>query len=385
MSTNLNKQINGRKNDQTTIADYIINGSIEIHSKEVFKGFIEKFPNNSALLRIYADILIKDGLKKEAAESYKKAAEISLIEGKTLESLIFRISGWRLSSPNPLETEQFISRLIKKFDNGTHLKSFMEKLSLQEILTFFSGMKIVKYSSGQVVKNTGDMEDSLFFILSGSVRDSVYRMMENDEKKFREPTLFLTEDNFFGQVYPFENDRKCNSHIEAIEPVELISISKQRLIQLCKKYPNIELGLIDLFKIRAQDTVEKDASALRGSQRLKMHQKLHLKVYLKHSTKESIQLRGSSSDISISGICFVLDQTSYNIYLNLINKSDTFNKSMVEVGLLVEDVTLNILGSVAWQREFNSEGRRTMSLGIQFGNLSPKLKGILMCLLSGSN
>ena len=64
--------------DHINIADHIINGSIEIRSIEAFKEILKRFPNNGALLKMYAEMLQKQGLSEEAVRTYAKASKNSL-------------------------------------------------------------------------------------------------------------------------------------------------------------------------------------------------------------------------------------------------------------------------------------------------------------------
>ncbi|NIV99306.1 cyclic nucleotide-binding domain-containing protein, partial [Candidatus Saccharibacteria bacterium] len=78
--------------------------------------------------------------------------------------------------------------------------------------------------AGKVVKEIGDPEDHLFFIVSGRLKDSIYLTLQNERKVFRKPTLTLSENDYFGDIYPFNKEQRSQSYIETLEPVELVKI-----------------------------------------------------------------------------------------------------------------------------------------------------------------
>ena len=51
-------------------------------------------------------------------------------------------------------------------------------------------------------------------------------------------------------VYESKDKTTSKSYIEATTRAELLRITKTNLMKICKKYPNVELRLIDLYKIR---------------------------------------------------------------------------------------------------------------------------------------
>jgi len=383
MHTQKPQLINNQYDDQINIADHIINGSIEIHSIETFKGIIKRYPDNWVLLRIYADMLQKKGLNDTAAKSYAKASKHSLKANKILEFIVLKLLQWRISPPKKLEAQRVMAELKRNMDRGTPLETIFSKLSFQEMIAILSRFEIVHFPAGQVIKRLGDLEDNLYFVVSGTLRDSIFLTIENNEKIYRKPTLYLSENDFFGDIYPFEKENKCKSYIESMKQVVLIKISQTKLIQVCQKYPKIEFGLMDLFKIRTKVCKSDSPAKLRGSQRFQLTLNLNLMVYPKTSPRESINLNGLTSDISISGMCFILDEKSYNLSLNDAPFSDTIYDAKAQINLSVESLALNVAGIVAWSREISFEGRKTLALGIQFETLSPKWKGILIALFNG--
>jgi CRP-like cAMP-binding protein len=125
----------------------------------------------------------------------------------------------------------------------------------------------VRLPAGETFKEIGDSEDNLFFIVSGQLEDSMYLTLQNQGKVFRKPTLILSKNDYFGEIYPFDKEQQSQSYVETLQPTELVSISKEKLIKICRKYPNIELAIIDLLKIRSQLVTSEPSVKLRGAPR----------------------------------------------------------------------------------------------------------------------
>ena len=375
--------IRNQDDDHINIADHIINGSIEIRSVEAFKEILKRFPNNSALIKMYAEMLQKKGLPEEAVKTYAKAAKDSLKAKKILESIVFKLLQWRITTPDTLEAQKEIADLKKNMGQDTPIEIIFGELTFQEIIAIFARIEIEHYTAGNEIRKIGDIEEYLYFVVSGTLKDSIFLTIENEEKIYRKPTIYLTENDFFGDIFPFENENKCRSYIESMEQVVLIKISKKKLMAICQKYHRIELALMDLFNIRSEIDASDSPAKLRRSQRFQLTLSLKLIVYPRPSSKKTINLNGFTSDISISGMCYILDEESYKLSLNNPTFSQALQNAQVQINLSVESLSLNVKGRVAWKREVSFEGRKTLSLGISFEALSPKLKGMLISLFNG--
>jgi CRP-like cAMP-binding protein len=375
--------IDTQYDDQINIADHIINGSIEIRSIEAFKEILKRFPNNWALLKMYAEMLQKKGLPEDAVKTYANASKNSLEANKVLEAITFKILQWRIAKPEKLEAQKELAEIKKNIGEDTPLHIIFGNLSFQEIIAIFSQIEIENYTAGKVIKKIGDIEDNLYFVVSGTLKDSFFLTIENDEKIYRKPTIYRTENDFFGDIYPFDRENKCKSYIESMEQVVLIRITKKKLFAICQKYQKIELALMNLFNIRSKIDVGDPQAKLRRSQRFQLMLSLNLIVYPKASSNKTINLNGFTSDISISGMCYILDDESYKLSLNNPTFSQTLQNAQVQINLSVESLSLTVKGRVAWKREVSFEGRKTLSLGISFETLSPKIKGMLISLFNG--
>ena len=85
-------------------------------------------------------------------------------------------------------------------------------------------------------------------------------------------------------------------------------------------------------------------------------------------------LDGYSRDISVGGICVVLDAK----YANITSIFKTLKNAQINISFPGEAFTLNVWGKIVWSRNVSFEGEKTLALGIQFKEMTPKMSGMLV-------
>ena len=369
------------KIDKNTVA-HIINGVIVINSVELMLNILKKFPAEPSLVRIYADLLLKNKLLEAAVKAYNRAAKLHLDTGKILPAIVAKISQWHIEMPSDQQVQSFLSELNSNNNKTLPLGHFFSKLSIQELKAFCSLFENIRVPSGHVVKQIGDPEDHLFFIVSGQLKDSIYLTLQNQRKVFRKPTLVLAENDFFGDIYPFNKEQRSQSYIETLEPAELVKIPKEKLMRICRKYPNIELGIIDLLSIRSLTNSDEPSDMIRQQTRHKFILRLQLEVYPEHSPDQPIYLEGESEDISIGGMSIIIDSTSAHDSTPIADFDKTIPNAKINVSVLTHTLLLKISGKIAWSREAVLNGAKALSIGMQFDEMSPKIRGLLFALFN---
>ena len=101
---------------------------------------------------------------------------------------------------------------------------------------------------------------------------------------------------------------------------------------------------------------------------------MNLKIWPGTAGYYGLLLDGLSRDISVDGMCIVLDAKYANvptIYKNIKN-------AKIEISMPSEAMTLNVLGSIVWSNEVYQDEQRTMALGIRFEEMSPQMSGLLV-------
>jgi CRP-like cAMP-binding protein len=317
-----------------------------------------------------------------AAKAYNRAAKQYLNNGKILPAMVSKISQWHIEMPSDQNVQSFLSELNSNNNKTLPLVHFFSKLSIQELKALCSLFENIRLPSGQVVKEIGDPEDHLFFVVSGRLKDSIYLTLQNQRKIFRKPTLTLAENDFFGDIYPFNKEQRSQSYIETLEPVELVRIPKEKLMRIGRKYPNIELGIIDLLSIRALTDEGAPSDEIRRQTRQKFALKLQLEIFPEHSPDGALLIEGDSEDISIGGMSIIIDSTEVanNSGVSPLNK--TVTNAKINVSVITHTLLLKISGKIVWSREIAHGGVKTLAIGMQFDEMSPKIRGLLFALVN---
>jgi len=362
---------------QKSIPEHIVDGSIVIDSIDAFGSILKQFPNHPALKKKYADLLFRQNLLDLAAKSYGEAAQLFMESGKMLQALAAKKLQWLIKPPPNKEIHLFLSTLGQKNFDESPLKLFFDKLSSKEVLAIMSGFVRVRLIAGKTVKKAGDRETDLYFVVSGTLKDSTFPFLETKEKVHRKSNIYLTDDDFFGEVYPFNKNHTSTSDIATVTQVELVKISRQKLVQLCRHYPNIEMALIDLFKVRSKSEKKKPPKSLRRAERYQLPIKMILELPPMGPFKSPIAIEGYSSDISIGGICVVLNGRSEHVPNLLGSLSEMKGKNQIRISFPGDTMELKVQGNIVWSHQIHFNGKKTLAVGIQFRENSPKMRGML--------
>jgi hypothetical protein len=234
---------------QLSIAAQIIDGSIKIDSTSEFEKVLQIFPNDPALLRAYGDLLMVKNSPDVAAHSFGKAARLFIDSGMMLQAIVSKSLQWKINPPsNPNEIRQFFSPIKKAGYHETPVNAFFQKLKYQALVAILFPLVKIRLPAGRIVKKAGDEENHLYFIVSGALRATSYQPVEtNGDTVYKKSAFHLSENDFFGAVYPFEDKQLSKSYVETITQTELIKIPKINLMKVCVKHPEVEEALIDLF------------------------------------------------------------------------------------------------------------------------------------------
>ena len=369
------------KIDQNTV-EHIIDGSIVINSIDLMLDILKKFPAEPNLVRIYADLLLKYKMHEAAAKAYNRAALLFLNNGKMLPAIVAKISQWHIEMPSDQHVKSFLSEFDNNHNRELPIGHFFSKLSIHELKALCSLFENIRLPAGHVLKEIGDPEDHLFFIVSGRLKDSIYLTLQNQRKIFRKPTLTLSENDFFGDIYPFNKEQRSQSYTETLEPVELVKIPREKLMRICRKYPNIELGIIDLLSIRSMSDKETPVGEIRKETRYKFTLRLELEIYPEDDPEQAIYLEGDSEDISIGGMSINIDPTNIREPQTVSSLEKTISDSRINVSVVTPTLLLKISDKIAWHRKIVHNGTKTVAMGMQFDEMSPKIRGLLFALVN---
>jgi CRP-like cAMP-binding protein len=371
----------GQLSKQISVAKHIIDGSITIDSVTEFQDMLQIFPNDPALHRAYADLLVRKQLYEAAVQSYRQAAGLYAAAGLLLPAVVCQVLKWRIHPPTDAQTQKFWDILHKSKYHEIPTNTFLACLSHTELVTVMNAMELMRLPAGKTVNKIGDEEIALYFIVSGNIKATTYEPLEKNDFDHRKTSVYLAENGFFGHIYPLNESKLSHAYTESISHAELVRISRNKLIQICKRYTRIELGIIDLFKARSNKEEVEALRAVRKTDRHKLPVKMNLKIWPGTAGYYGLILDGLSRDISVDGMCIVLDAKYANvpsIYRNIKN-------AKIEISMPSEAMTLNVLGSIVWSNEVYHEEQRTVALGIRFEEMSPQMSGLLVVFANTLN
>ena len=364
----------GQLSKQISIARHIVDGSITIDSVKEFQSMLQIFPNDPALHRAYADLLLRKKLSDGAIQSYQRAAELHAAAGLLLQAVVCQVLKWRIQPPTDAESQKFWNILNKSEYHEIPTNSFLARLSHSELVTVMNAMELMRFPTGKTINKIGDEENALYFIAAGNIKATTYEPLEKKDFDHRKSTVYLSENDFFGHIYPLDESNLSHSHIESITHTELARISRDKLIQICRRHPHIELGIIDLLKVRSNKDKVGVRRAVRRADRHKLSVKTNLKIWPGTDGYYGLILDGTTRDISVDGMCIVLDAK----YAKVPSIYKSIKNARIEISLPSGAMTVNVLGSIVWSNEVYQKEQRSLALGIRFEEMSPQMSGMLV-------
>ena len=202
----MDEKVNGQK----SIAGHIIDGSITIDSVSDFESMLCLFPDNPSLFNAFGDLLFKKKSYKAAARAYGKAAGLFVDSGIMFPAILSKVLQWRIIKPTLHEVRPFFANLQRSQFNSSPLQKFFKSLSFPEMVSVTNRLKRVRLPAGKVFKKIGDIENSLYFIASGTLKETTFKPLNKEEKKHRKTDVYLAASDIVGDIYPFEEQKYLN-------------------------------------------------------------------------------------------------------------------------------------------------------------------------------
>jgi CRP-like cAMP-binding protein len=361
-------------NIHRSIVRNIIDGSITIDSISEFESILKIFPNNPALQSVYADLLINNNLIDAAAKAYRKAATLYIDSGMMLSAVLVKILEWRIFKPSPQQARPFYSILRKAAFDETPLNIFLNSLSHSEMAAVTIRMARVRLPEGKMIKKTGGVDNSLYFIAAGIVKATTSKPQSNEQETSKDSAIYLSENDIFGDIFPLEEENVSQSDTETVTYVELGKITKPRLIEVCRKYPNVEQALIKLFYDNSKSLRKTSLQEDRKLDRQPLCTQMSLEIFRKGTDNLPLVFHGYSRDISVGGVGIVLNAEYQDIkYIDEILKN-----SRIDVCFPSDAFSIKVPGTFMWSRKISFEGEKTLAVGMQFKEMTPKFRGMLL-------
>ncbi|MCJ7771690.1 MAG: Crp/Fnr family transcriptional regulator, partial [Desulfobacterales bacterium] len=264
---------------KANIIKHIINGTIKIDSIQEFQAILDIFPDDPSLHKAYSDLLARKKSFDAAAKSYKKSTDLFLNSGMVLQAIASKIMEWNLSKPTNQDAWAFYSSLRKCNPPDTPFNKFFEKMTYPEMVSILKSSEYIRLPSGKLITQFGKLEESLYFIVSGTIHETPCQPSSSGKEIVRKTPILLFENDFLGRIYPFDKKTTSPSDVETVTRSELIKLSKEKLISLCKKYPGIEMKLNRLYQLRSDQNKDSASHIVRKSARYKIVMDASVEVF----------------------------------------------------------------------------------------------------------
>ena len=361
-----------------SIIGQIINGSVEIKSTEEFERTLKMFPDNPELNRAFADFLVQKKTFIVACNEYRKAAQLFIDSGMPLQAIAAKINEWKIIKPLTKDYRSFYSTLSNGKFPATVLGDCFSKISYQEMSSVMDIMEVMSMPAKKGIIKAGAEEEALYFIVSGQIREAPMKKTKTGNESVGKAIREYGVNDFFGNIYPFDKSRKSKNAFYTTGRTELIKITKTDLATVCAEHPDLETGLKNLFKHFKQKGAGKAAinekEIIRTSSRQQLNIKMNVEIYPETLGRSPLIYHGHSSDISLGGVCIILDEN----YRETPSSNMIGRIARVLINLPDETVSLNILGKLAWCKEVDLDGEFSGAIGIQFNEMPPSLRGLLI-------
>ena len=181
MLVNQSSAIENRGSISKGIVGPIVNNN-GTPAPDILQKLMNENPQEPALIRQQADNLKKDGQKEGAANLYCKAAELLLEESKIPAAISLKLRQWRIGKPKKADVENFLKGIKRVAGEGQPVNSFFGGLNIQESAAIYSSFDILNFPPDHVIHKLGDLEDSLYFVISGNLKGSRYQAIDYKDK-----------------------------------------------------------------------------------------------------------------------------------------------------------------------------------------------------------
>lgn len=343
----------------------IIDGSITIDSLSEFENLLNIFPDNPRLHRVFADFLAQEK-SFDAVDSYRISADLFTKAGQTLQAVVSKIFEWRLAKPSHQEEQEFYSDLHKGSSKEVPVQRFFAGLAFEQLIAFMNELTPRYIPEQTMVKKFGDRETHMSFVVSGALEQTTRHPLKKDEKVREKTKKDLIENDFFGEIYPFEEEKVSQTEIKTITRVELAEISKSMLTKICRQNPDVEPLIDRLYQARLESDEKEFTKIVRKTVRHQLPAQINLKVFQDHGDRAPLELSGFTNDISLGGASVILGAT-YQIghSFNLIGRN-----VKIQMCLPIESIAINMLGTIVWGKDVPLEGKTTVIVGIRFKEMT---------------
>ena len=361
--------MDGQNENQVKAVDSLTDRITSIDSIDKLENILQTAHDDPALLKIYADLLVRKEMYDDAAAIYREAVEHFVESGMILPAIFCKIREWRNIKVADRECRAIYSGLRNIESDQIAVYNFFARMTYSELFAVIDELEPVHIQTGTMLKKPEDPEKEIYFIVSGVLSETTYKSSQEGEEgegELKKVTENLTENHFLGDIYPFEEEKSSSSVVEAITDVEALKFSKTGLVRVCKKYPNVEFLTMELCMSCSVSGGIRSYQQIRATTRYQLQTKVTLKIFPDEEGRGALVLNGYTEDVSLGGTCIRLGEKYWTGSLTEMVGRDV--KILINVPKV--SAGIDVLGTIAWKRELSYEGRKTVLIGIQFKELT---------------
>jgi CRP-like cAMP-binding protein len=353
------------------IFERMIDGTMSFRSVEELRKTMKSHPDDPWLHRLLADLLKRNKSFIEAEKTYKKSYQIFMDQGRSLQAIAALLRSWTIIRPTAHDFRSLHAKLRHKDSHGSAIAECFAKMAYQELVATLKRVSLAKYPAGTVIRKAGESEDKLYFVVYGSLISSA---PDDNGPQGGNSSMILEENDFFGDRHPCSEKKTVSNLIKTLTEVELILINKTNLLTLCGEHPDLQIGIKNLLEDHAVAGEDQPATFYRKTSRRKLTITLFLDILDREPGKHPITVKCFTSDMSLGGVCVIVDPRYRDLPIeDLINR-----RTKLRISLPDESISLTILGRLAWYKETDMDGEDTYAIGIQFNEMPPRLRGLLI-------
>jgi len=350
--------------EHSDVVSSILDGSRTIDGLEEFKEIFGTDPENPSLLRVYGDFLVRDKMFDEGARAYKKSADLFMKSEAIIQAILSKILQWSVIKVSERECRSIYRTLRDIKSEEIPALHFFARMTYSELIAVIGELEQVQSSAGQVLRELNDPELGIFFIASGHLSEDVNH--HSSTEKLEQSATTLTENMFFGDIYPFEEEKLSLSRVETITNVRLLRFSKPDIISVCRNYPNIRFLIMELCQTRSGSDSQRYSYLVRAATRYQLQTKVILKIFPDKENENPVVLKCILDDVSKSGACINLGEKYWTgLSADLVGK-----RAKMLISIPKPSLSFEVTGNIMWKKEVPHDETTHILVGFQFIQMS---------------
>jgi hypothetical protein len=367
---------------QYSIMQRVIDGSLAIDSVEEFREILKIYPDDPLLQRKYADLLLSKSLLDEAQSAFHKASMQFIEQGMNLQAIVTKILQWSIRKPDHEQGRRFHKLLTQKGAQHTPLQRFWANMTYGELVTLMLRLVRVKFSTGQKIACVDEPANDIYFVVSGALAETISPdcQLEASKAGLETEPMLLGPNDIVGNIFPLDQPTASYTEVVVVNDSELVKIAKPVLADACRKHPNIEILLRDIYKPEETDKCARVWQTVRRSVRFGVPTKVEIAFAAIGSAAPMDPITGIAVDLSLGGVCVDLGS------LNSFSAEEIRKGQLVQLtlDLLNEIATIKLSGKIVWQRHQQGEDGPSMLIGIRFDSMDATDRELLTEYCCGS-